>query len=73
MTNPYFWPGTTVVKSLDNDFNWRAMGDEEFVASMREFLRQSRAGTMGGQTTRKIAAAKEAITTYSRAKPKGEV
>ena len=68
MTNPYFWPGTKIVKSLDNSFNWRTAGSTDFLNDMRMHTRQSRAGAMGGQATRKIISAKDPITTYSRAK-----
>lgn len=81
MTNPYFWPGTKIVKSLDNDFNWR-QGDSKLVKTMREYERQSKAGAMGGQVTRQYDSKKQGyyfeavekayqknFTTYSKAVP----
>ena len=82
MTNPYFWPGTKIVKSLDNDFNWQ-QGDSKFLGAMGEYLRQARAGSMGGQITRQYDAKnktaryttptekpyQKSFTTYSKAVP----
>jgi hypothetical protein len=81
MTNPYFWPGTKIVKSLDNDFNWQ-QGDSKFMHAIREYARQAKAGAMGGQVTRQFDSAKQGyyttpvekpyqknFTTYSKAVP----
>jgi hypothetical protein len=82
MTNPFFWPGTKIVKSLNNDFNWQT-GDSAFLRSMKGYLRQSRAGLMGGQATRQVFTEKSApyliapaekafqksITAFSKAVP----
>lgn len=62
MTNPYFWEGTKIVKSLDNDFNWQR-GESKFLNEMREYTRQSRAGAMGGKVTRKFDSIKQGYIT----------
>lgn len=59
MTNTYFWEGTKIVKSLDNDFNWRIAGDPKFATALREYTRQAHAGTLGGQVTRQLKARAE--------------
>lgn len=82
MTNPFFWPGTKVVKSLNNDFNWNN-GDSMFLRSMKGYLRQSQAGAIGGHVTRKLdtersapyyitpaeKAFQKSITAFSKAVP----
>ena len=82
MTNPFFWPGTKIVKSLNNDFNWQT-GDSTFLQSMRGYIRASQAGAMGGQVTRQIGTERKAaylitpaekafqksIIAFSKAKP----
>jgi len=82
MTNPYFWEGTKVVKSLDNDFNWRARLTEGMQDYMRH-LRQSQAGKTNAKIRSKVGIEKgepyyitpsekpyqKSFTTYSKAVP----
>ena len=75
-----YWPGTNILKSQNNDFDWRNK-DSDFTWSWREFVRQSKAGSMGGQVTRQQEAERtgymtpvekpyqKTITAFSKAKP----
>jgi hypothetical protein len=42
-----YWPGTNVIKSTDNDFNWKS-GESLFLKAMQDHIRQSTAGKLGG-------------------------
>ena len=82
MTNPYFWEGTKIVKSLDNDFNWRTSSSE--LADHMRHLRQSQAGKENSKRRIEVAlmrgeayyltpvekAYQKTFTTYSKAVPR---
>lgn len=84
MTNPYFWEGTKIVKSLDNDFNWRAGLSDSLQDHLRH-LRQSQAGKENSKKRSAVGVKRgepfyitpsekpyqKSFTTYSKAKPKG--
>lgn len=51
MTNPFFWPGTKIVKSLNNDFNW--MGGESYVLKeLKAHINKSTSGKLGAMVSR---------------------
>jgi len=47
---PKYWPGTGIVKSMDNDFNWRKRVSTVAKAIV-EYQTKSRSGTRGGENT----------------------
>lgn len=73
MTNPFFWPGTKIVKSLNNDFNWQR-GDSWLYKEMKAHLSKSNSGRLGAMAARgKLTDPKEKpfqqiMAVFSRAK-----
>lgn len=55
-----YWPGTNIVKSKNNAFNWKAKTD---VLTNSKDWKQSVAGTYNASLK------KSSVTVYSRAKP----
>ena len=51
MTEAYFWPGTKIIKSFDNDFNWRNH-ESRFLRELRITSARVESGMKGGQVTR---------------------
>ena len=47
---PKYWPGTDIVKSTNNDFNWRKRVSTVAKAIV-EYQTKSRSGTRGGENT----------------------
>lgn len=84
MSNPYFWPGSNIVKSLDNAFNWQVGDAADIMQKHLRHLRQSEAGKANVQLRIKKGIEKgepyyitpsekpyqKSFTTYSKAVPK---
>jgi hypothetical protein len=56
MTNPFFWPGTKIVRSMNNAFDWR--NEESKMADHIRHLRQSHAGKTNSKRRSEVGIAK---------------
>lgn len=77
-----YWPGTNILKSTNNDFNWQQR-ESKLMEVMSDHIQRSQAGKAGAKTRAEIGATRgepyymtplekafqKTFTTYSKAVP----